>query len=323
MTAPRIAFVGAGAIARYHASAAREAGFELAAIAASPRSRRARSVGEEFGFSSVFDTGEELLESSGWDALVICSIHELLFPYLKHALRDGRPILVEKPAAMRSSDIFSLLGTPNDHVAVAYNRRHYASSREARNFLYTNGRGVVTIEVPEIVGRTAETGAPEWKGVLTNSVHMFDLASYIAGGLGQRLHEPLGTPRVGDGSVQLRRSRDGHLVIIKAIWNSPANFSITLEAREQRYVLSPIEVGTRYSGMQVIEPTADVPIRRYVPSTQTTTVASAAFPSEKPGFVEQMLSFRSLVLGDHRPPELATLADAAAALTVAEDFIGV
>ncbi len=279
-------------------------------------------MGEEFGFSVTFDSAEELLDSPGWDALLICSDHEHLFPHLKQALPDGRPILVEKPVAFSSHEVEQLLGHANEHVAVAYNRRHYASSREARNFLRCNRRAVVTVEIPEFVDREDGMAPRSWQNVLTNSVHMFDLAGFITGGLGEVLYQSLEAPALADGSVQLRRSEEGNIVILKMIWNSPANFSISLEASGERYVLSPIEIGTRYSGMQVVEPTTSVPVRRYVPIALSSVIASRNYSTHKPGFVEQMHAFKSLVRGNGRTQELATLADAAAALLIAESVLG-
>jgi len=66
--------------------------------------------------------------------------------------------------------------------------------------------------------------------------------------------------------------------------------------------------------MDVVEPSNDVPIRRYVPRVVQRVELDAEGTREKPGSVAQARVLTGMFAGRVPPPESATLADAEAAI---------
>lgn len=316
----KLAFLGAGNIAEFHAQSAAAAGFVLAGVASKPGSSRAARFGSKHQFKRIFFDEDELFRSNDWDALVICSSHETLLPAVKRALKDGRPALVEKPVALQSSELVSLEDVPTEKISVAFNRRFYPSVERAKMFFATLDNAIVTLEIPETVSQTAAKGDP-YRQVRTNSVHMLDLLSYIVGGFSL-------SPRRGNfenlgpkGSFLFANSWRNDIIMVKAAWNSPSNFSFSIESDNQRFELRPIEIGRLYENMQVIEPTGHIPIRRFEPICVEQTPSANDEMKLKPGFFGQMSEFHRLVSTGVESQVLASIRDARIALQLAEKLV--
>ena len=122
---PRLAIVGCGDIAEFHAPACREAGLELTAVCSRAGSTRLASFADRHGIPLVFEDVEKLLAASDdWDALLIAVPVDVTLSVLVSALDSHKPILVEKPVARRSSDLLPLINRSLP-VIVGYNRRYY------------------------------------------------------------------------------------------------------------------------------------------------------------------------------------------------------
>ena len=101
-------------------------------------------------------------------------------------------------------------------------------------------------------------------------------------------------------------------------YNSPANFSISIDYFPKKYVLKPLEVLTEYCGMKVLEPDASVPVRRYQPEIEMQRFSENILSGIKPGFKNQYQEFSSMVHGNPRKIG-ASLNDALAAIKLAEE----
>jgi len=323
LSGPRLAFLGAGNIADYHADAARHVGFDLAAVASREGSDRASVFAKKHTFDRVYRSPKELLASSDWDALLVCTSVETAFDYAVNAVDSQRPTLLEKPVAMKSSDILELLNHDTNNIAVGYNRRQYSSVAAAKRFFEESENVLVTLEVPETVDLMGQDRRTGFKNVLSNSVHMLDLLSYIVGSVTLLNVQPQRHKFSRSGSVLLAESGRGDQIVIKAAWNSPSNFSICFESEGRRFSLSPIEIGRLYKGMEVNQPSKENPIRIYSPKLIQEFPVTSMAPSLKPGFGEQMLDFRKLIETGEKPGALAELTDAYQALILAERLIGV
>lgn len=322
VSVPKIAFLGAGNIAGYHAAAAVEAGFKLAGVAASRGSTSVGGFAEQYGFSEIHGDPSDLLGSSDWDALLVCSSHESLLGYTTALVGQSRPILVEKPVALHSEDLLPFVGQKSSHVAVAYNRRQYATVAAAKNFFSNTETCVVTVEIPESVDFDISDTDLRFRGVFANSVHMLDLARFLVGPITFPNLELSSPSRNRSGTVVCGHTERGDVVLLKSAWNSPANFSITLESGKQRFLLSPIERGQLFQGLTVAEPTEATPVRVYSPQLVEEYSLDLAYRQFKPGFVEQMLDFRALVDDGSFSPRLANLEDSYHALATAELLVG-
>ena len=142
-------------------------------------------------------------------------------------------------------------------------------------------------------------------GNLNNEIN--DLLRYLFGELEiiakTKLHSP-------SGRICILESENKDKIDLLMNWNSPSNFSLNIEANGSRLELKPFETVKLFKGMNIIEPTDDLPLRRYIPKV---VEESSSFPSKKsnfkPGFVEQALEMKSILDGNE-PKISASLIDA-------------
>jgi len=317
MTKPRLAFVGSGAIVGFHVAAARELGFKIAHVAARPGSGSAQRFAAEHSVDRAWDDPLELIASSGdWDALVLATKTEHMPDLLRLACLSGKPILAEKPTASESRQLDEFLPF-GDHIMVGYNRRFYSSVEYLREFVQQREPVVIQCQLPDSI---TDSGIAEdrFASVRLNSVHGFDLLRYVFGDL--MLGHFVTTDGKAPSASVLFTTPRGNSGAIVANWNAPANFSITADAGSERVELRPFEIASRYHGMEVVEPTSDTPIRRYLPKAVEHSQIPPRDMKFKAGFISQYEAFRELLNG-RRDPRAANVADAQEALKIAEAFI--
>ena len=324
MTGPRIALIGCGNMAEFHASACRAAGFELAAVCSRPGSTRLRPFAERYGIPLVFDQVSDLLSArEEWDALLIAVSIDVTLETLERALETGAPILVEKPVAWRSQDLLPLLRRRLP-VIVGYNRRFYRTVQEARREVVNGPPLLGHLALPEGVRTPGQT--PEDPRYLIpffgNSVHGLDMARYVFGDLQpvhvQRLTNPGGALL---GLVATLTTKRGDILEVMANWQTPANFALSLHRPGRRFEVLPFEAATVYEGMEVTEPTEEVPIRSYRPKPVERVGLDGMDYRFKPGFVAQARALAAMVRGGD-PGPAARLEDAHAVLNLAERLAG-
>lgn len=312
MSAPVAALIGAGAIAPFHVKALREAGFVIDHVAARVGSTRGQEFAEEYGIPRYWSEPLELIASDDWDVIVLASSTEGIPELLSHVVTRGRPCLVEKPIAFDGDSIRKFL--PHESlIRVAYNRRFYSSAIAAKEFA-NNGPCLFRMELPDSI-QTEDAPFSGLRAVRENSVHGLDLLRYIIGPFTVKTRFDVSDPR---GRIATVTTEQGHVGTVSLNWNCPANFSLTLDRAPRRFELKPFEMGALYEGMEVLEPSTDVPVRRYVPKL---IHQSSAFPGPdgvKPGFLEQASALMQRLRQDTWDDRCATLQDAAAAADIAK-----
>ncbi|HPH95717.1 MAG TPA: Gfo/Idh/MocA family oxidoreductase [Anaerolineaceae bacterium] len=122
----RIAFSGAGYIARVHAQAvwAAPGATPVALVDHQPDTKQ--SFTEQFGITRVYTRVEDLLADGEVDALVVCTPNYLHAHESLAALKAGVHVLVEKPMAMNAREAQEMVAAARDnHVVlmVAHNWR--------------------------------------------------------------------------------------------------------------------------------------------------------------------------------------------------------
>jgi hypothetical protein len=312
---PVAALVGAGSIAPFHVAALRAAGFDLRHIAARRGSTRAPELAREWSIPEVWSDPAELISSGNWDAIVLAASTEATPNLLRLALRTERPCLVEKPVSFDPVQIREFLGN-DSKLRVAYNRRHYESVRAARHFA-GQGTCMFRLELPDGVG----TDADELQGlrsVRENSVHGLDLLACVVGRYEVERVFTLGNPR---GRMAVVTTEFGHVGSIVLNWNCPANFSLILDRAPHRFELRPFELGKLFQGMEVIEPTPELPVRRYTPKVASEVNSFPGSDGIKPGFLSQAIALKRRVTAGSWDDGMATIDDAAFAAEVAAALI--
>jgi hypothetical protein len=78
------------------------------------------------------------------------------------------------------------------------------------------------------------------------------------------------------------------------------------------FELLPFEGAGVYEGMEVLPPTGDYPIRRYVPKRVDQFALDGIDVQERRGFVAETMALRVMIKGPSRPDLLARLEDSLA-----------
>ena len=316
----RLAIVGSGEIANFHVAAAKSAGFDVVGVAARKNSRTVHAFAQTHVISNTWDDPAELIAEEGkWDALILAATTEAIIPLLTQALEIGKPVLVEKPVATSSHALLPLIKYEKN-VMVGFNRRFYAPVQAAKRFVESGGPCSIHLQLPESVSYDADNKSWDTRFVRLNSVHGFDLANYLTGGLTIASTMRVGQTSDRRGGVVVMSSVRGDICTISANWNAPANFAMTIDREGERFELRPLEFGTRYQGMQVVEPTNEIPIRRYLPKEVEQFPPDQKSLDFKPGFVAQCEALAALVHGQ-RSEIAASINDAHRALLVSEALL--
>ena len=314
---PRLAVIGSGAIVGFHVAAAREVGFSVDHVAARPQSGSAQRFAVDHSIGQAWDDPTDLIAASrGWDAIVLATSTDHMPDLLRAACTSGKPILAEKPTARRSDQLDEFVQF-SDQIIVGYNRRFYTSVDFVREFVQRGGPAVVQCQLPDSI---SSDGLAEDRlaSVRLNSVHGFDLLRFIFGDitLGEFVTTRWPTPTA---TVVFTSSR-GDAGVIVANWNAPANFAITVDTAAERVELRPFEIATRYHGMEIVDPTKETPIRRYIPKVVDHSQVPERDLKFKAGFVSQYEAFMKLLNGQH-DARAAGIVDAQKALVIAEAFL--
>ena len=127
------------------------------------------------------------------DAVVVATTHDLLAPIVTAALRAGKHVVVEKPAALRAEDLDEAVAIARERrltVRVGFNHRHHRAFREMRNIVDRGELGPLT-HVRARYGHGGRIGYDrEWRAdpalagggeAIDQGMHVIDLARWFLG----------------------------------------------------------------------------------------------------------------------------------------------
>jgi predicted dehydrogenase len=190
----RVAVLGVGAMGQRHV-------------------RVVRGLPEHFALAGVFDANRTVAEdvACAWDVtrfdeeracimaadlVVIASPIEAHADTARHALEEGRHVLVEKPLCSRSADAYALVKAAargSVRLFVGHSERFNPVVRALRGLVVPEDVRAISIRrVTPTLGRTHEHGV-----LLSLGVHDVDLAAYLTGGPVE-LRNVSGVRRAGD-----------------------------------------------------------------------------------------------------------------------------
>ncbi|CAL8971060.1 1,5-anhydro-D-fructose reductase [Rhodoplanes serenus] len=140
----RVALVGTGYIAEFHALALRSIpGVELVAVCDTSE-RRAQSFAAEWGSAAVFSSLEAVVDRSCVDAIHVLTPPDSHFSLTKLALRSGLNVLLEKPicASVEEADeMLEIARVRGLHVGVSHNFLFCGAYRTLRDAIKSGGLG--------------------------------------------------------------------------------------------------------------------------------------------------------------------------------------
>lgn len=174
--------------------------------------KRARALGSSFKLIGCHDTSKErserfakdhgarschsvsaLLQDPKIQAVVISTLHDSLAPLTLAAIRSGKHVLVEKPAARSARELSPLLAAAKKarvQVRVGYNHRYHRAFRKAREIVEAGKVGPLMM-IRARYGHGGRLGyEKEWRAdpkksgggeLIDQGVHLIDLARWFLG----------------------------------------------------------------------------------------------------------------------------------------------
>ena len=311
----KVGFIGSGNISRFHIDALLNNRFHIGAIGTRVNSLRCKELAQDFKILDKYCiNGWEEVLTKKVDAFCLCidiaKTPEILFAILEL----GKPVLVEKPVSWDLDNMDNLFSHPNkDRIFVAYNRRYYKTLNTLKvKCDECESGGTISVNIPDPIEGI--------KQFLSNGCHMIDSLRYIAGDFQIKSKLKRFNKKGSDiSSISALCENTKWNILVNAHSLIPSNFSITINIEDLVYELKPLEKLTIYKGMEIIQPTVEEPIRRYIPEKQSSMIESSKY---KPGFDQMYKSFFDFII-NKKDNKFCNIADANKTLKVCWDLIGI
>ena len=317
----RLGVVGAGQISSHHIKAALDNGFVLDSICAKDNSHRAQLLGSEFGFRKSCKTFEDFLNQEV-DAYLVLTKSSVQVSIARNLLSKEKPILIEKPVSLNPLEIKSLhKADVNDNIVVGYNRRNFSSTKKLKSILNDLPTYAFQVNVPELAANASPKSEVIEQMILENSVHVFDLAFFLFGKpISWKIHALNSDSKMFARYVDWECSdtRTGSMFVTIGV---PDNWSISVYSPGNRFVLSPLEVFSHYSEIELVAATSNRPNKLYIPKASQGWSPDEVDVRFKAGFQAQMKDFRSFILSRIRPATLASLPESEFVISFAQEVL--
>lgn len=243
--------IGAGPMAALHAAVLEHMGIDVVIVATSPT--RAEPLAAKHAMRAYTQgLDQALLDMPPPEAAIVALPVDKLAPAAETLARAGvRKILVEKPGCLTASELEPVVAAAKAtgaYVAIAYNRRFFASVIEARRRIEAAGKVLsVNFEFCEDAPRieALPTPAPikeNW--VLANSTHVIDLAFHLCGQPSSWTSETRGSLAWHSRGADFRglgETTQGARFSYFADWRGPGRWGIEIILPDERLTLRPME----------------------------------------------------------------------------------
>jgi predicted dehydrogenase/threonine dehydrogenase-like Zn-dependent dehydrogenase len=147
-----------------------------------------RSTAEKFGFASCGTEPEAVFADPDVHLIFIATQHDSHAPLAEAALRAGKAVWLEKPAALNETQLYSLATAAQEtdgFLTIGYNRRFSPHARAVRK-AFENRRGPMSIQYTVAAGATPggtwHTDPDVGGGrIIGEGCHFIDLCSHLVG----------------------------------------------------------------------------------------------------------------------------------------------
>ena len=313
MNKKQIVLIGTSQIMQYHASALKESGLDLQAVASSNlHSSSQVKFASRNNIPKNFSNWKELLDQEQYDGIVIGTRIESTLEILEYAIKQNVPILVEKPS-VNSKDLKNLIKKSHKLIMVGFNRRFYRTVNTLKNLIEIENTPVIAnMVIPE----------SNLQNFFTNSIHSIDLLRYVFGDIKLEFSKKLIKNKIVNGVTATFSNKKNDLIQLTGIWNAPANVSLSVFSEKKQFELKPYETLKIFDDLKVIEPTTNEPIRKYTPKLMEQIDLEPIDKKFKPGFFQQSNSFSELIKTKKKSNYAATLTDTLYSIEICEKLLG-
>lgn len=216
---------------------------------------RAKSLARQYGIADVCSTISDLYHKHKPDGLIVAVSELQTYDVLINASKFPWSILVEKPAGynfVQAKNLHENVRLRQNSIFVAFNRRHYSSTREVLQQLNdVDGNRFVVIndqEDPEfaLADKRPLEVVENW--MYANSIHLIDYFSFFCRGNIEIVNRIVPWRGLGTEFVlcELEYS-SGDKGVYLSYWNRPHPWSVSISTKEMWWEIRPIESATRIS----------------------------------------------------------------------------
>lgn len=164
----KLGIIGCGVIGKVHIeNAMKSSKVKLVAIA-DLREEQAKKTAQDFGIKKWYSSGEKLIEDSEVEAVILAFPAGKRYLLALHAMRCGKHVLLEKPAATCVDEIIQMMEARKDLVCASCSSRYrfLESTEFATNFIKNGTLGDIRTVFCRVVyppGPPPETPPPPWR----------------------------------------------------------------------------------------------------------------------------------------------------------------
>ena len=268
----KIAIIGAGGMAAYHAKGFREAGAEIVALA-DVNAAAAEKAAAKHGISRHFgDVAEMYRALPELDAVSIIVPNKFHAPLALQALAAGKHVFCEKPPAMSAAEMMKMqtaAAKSKRRLMFNFNNRARPESYAMMEYISQGVVGTINSCQAKWIRRTGIPGFGGWfttkalsgGGPMIDLLHMIDLGLYFMGYpepahvLARTYHDhisnkafkgPWGIPDVAKGVTDVEAAAHG-FVTFKT--GQSMSFSVSWAEMNKREEVSVVFQGSKAGGM--------------------------------------------------------------------------
>ncbi|WP_394921879.1 Gfo/Idh/MocA family protein [uncultured Robinsoniella sp.] len=182
----KIGVIGCGAIGRDHIRRLRDLVPGATVTACSDYFREsAKLAAKQYDIPHIYDTGEALIESAEVDAVLIASSDASHAEYVLACIKQGKPVLCEKPLAQTSADcekiIKAELAGGKRLVQVGFMRRYDPGYREMKRIVLSGELGNPLMIHAAHRNMQQPDGLTSEMGISNIAIHELDICRWLLG----------------------------------------------------------------------------------------------------------------------------------------------
>ena len=307
--------IGASPIVIFHIKALKEVGLEPIAIASSNvDSTTIEKFALENNIAKHYSDWKKMLRDEVFDGILIASRIESTIAILHESIKYNVPILVEKPISFDSDSLRKIIESAHDKIMVGYNRRFYKTIRHIKKIIDEKKEIVLAYMV------TPET--PTIRKFFDNTSHSIDMLRFIFGEIQINFVKKIISEGKIRGVVATFITEQNDIIQFIGNWGASDNFSLSTYIGKRKLELRPFEELNIYEGMDIVEPTDESPIRKYIPRMTESIKLENIDSKIKPGFFQQASEFAQMIKTNSKPKNASTLVDAKKTLEICEELVG-
>jgi predicted dehydrogenase len=307
-----LAYVGTSKISEFHIPALRKAGFKISSVSSRKNSINISTFAKKLNIQNIIYDWKDLLKNTNeYDAIMIAIDTKATVGVLEKIIKTKKPIMVEKPIALKSNTISRLLIKDPKNIFVAYNRRQYHSTQFAKKFIDLKPHVHANVFLPEV----------NHNNLYQNGCHVIDLMNYLFKNIYLKYNVPIIFGKKLFGFTSFFQTNRGDTINLISNWRSPSNFKIEIIYKDEKVEMSPIEKAYFYKGLEIIEPNKNNTIRKYTPKLISKSKEEEFEKIFKPGFYQQAKLFYDFVKTGKKDERLCTLDQSKKVIEIIEQVV--